>query len=228
MKKIGWKVLVLAVATASGGSIAAHAQYRPERAVEDRDHDGDRDRDDARRSFNQSLYQRGLRQGEWDAEHNARARWPHWNNDRDRRSYEAGYNQGLRDGLNARNKGRYGANNGRYGSGQWGRWGQGAGGRNGHHGHYGQNGRYDQDDQYGTFAGSAQRFGYQDGLNDGLRDRQTGHSFRPTQGDNYKHATRGFSSSLGNKYQYKQYYRQAYADGYQRGYYDNGGGYYGR
>ena len=31
-------------------------------------------------------------------------------------------------------------------------------------------------------------WGYQDGFNDGSRDRATGHSFRPTHDSNYKHA----------------------------------------
>jgi len=221
MKKIGWKVLVLATATAAGGSVLAQAQYRPERpghVFQDRDHDGDHDRDDARRDRNEDLYRQGLRQGRWDAEHNQRAQSRRWNNDRDRRSFEAGYNQGFRDALNAR--ARYGNNNGRFGNGQWGRYGQGAGGRNGRLG--------PNSGQYGSFAASAQRFGYQDGVNDGLKDRQTGHSYRPTHDDSYKDADRGYNSSLGSKDQYKQLYRQAYAEGYQRGYYGNGGGYFGR
>jgi flagellar biosynthesis/type III secretory pathway protein FliH len=60
-------------------------------------------------------------------------------------------------------------------------------------------------------------------LNDGRNDRQSGHSFRPTQDGNYKHADRGYSSGLGDKNQYKQVYRQGYEQGYQQGY--NSGGY---
>ena len=55
-------------------------------------------------------------------------------------------------------------------------------------------------------------------MNDGARDRRTGHSNRPTQDSNYKHADRGYSSSYGNKDYYKQAYRQAYENGYQQGY----------
>jgi hypothetical protein len=55
-------------------------------------------------------------------------------------------------------------------------------------------------------------------LNDGRRDRATGHSFRPTEGDNYKHADRGYYSQLGSRDLYKQEYRQAYTRAYQQGY----------
>ena len=56
----------------------------------------------------------------------------------------------------------------------------------------------------------ARQYGYQDGINDGSRDRRTGHSNRPTQDSNYKHADHGYSSSYGDKNYYKQSYRQAY------------------
>ena len=59
--------------------------------------------------------------------------------------------------------------------------------------------------------------GSQDGLNDGRQDRQTGHSNRPTQGDNYKNATRGFAGGAGQT-AYKASYRQAYLPAYQQGY----------
>lgn len=44
-----------------------------------------------------------------------------------------------------------------------------------------------------------------------------GHSFRPTQDDNYKNAP-GYSSNMGYRQQYKDMYRQAYQQGYQSGY----------
>ena len=67
-------------------------------------------------------------------------------------------------------------------------------------------------------TGNAVQIGYQDGLNDGRNDRVTGHSFRPTQDDNYKDATRGYSSAFGDKQSYKNTYRQGYEQGYQQGY----------
>jgi hypothetical protein len=70
---------------------------------------------------------------------------------------------------------------------------------------------------YGNANSIAQQNGYRDGQNDGVKDRNTGHSFRPTQGDNYKNAP-GYSSSMGDRQQYKDMYRQAYQQGYQLGY----------
>jgi hypothetical protein len=64
----------------------------------------------------------------------------------------------------------------------------------------------------------ARQVGYQDGLADGRSDRATGHSFRPTQDDNYKNASRGYNSSMGDKQTYKNAYREGYARGYPEGY----------
>ncbi|HVZ17613.1 MAG TPA: hypothetical protein VG897_10880 [Terriglobales bacterium] len=70
----------------------------------------------------------------------------------------------------------------------------------------------------GYRGGNARQVGYQDGLNDGRHDRMTGHSFRPTQDDNYKNADRGYSSAFGDKQAYKDTYRVGYEQGYQQGY----------
>jgi len=78
--------------------------------------------------------------------------------------------------------------------------------RDGHNGGYG-NGGYGG---YGNGSSIARQNGYRDGANDGRKDRATGHSFRPTQGDNYKNAP-GYSSS-------KDAYRQSYQQGDQQGY----------
>ena len=82
---------------------------------------------------------------------------------------------------------------------------------------------------------------YRDGLNQGQYDRSSNrrnsykrsawrqgdssygnayrsHSYRPTQGDNYKHADRGYDSRFGNKDGYKQTYRSGYLNGYEQGY----------
>src|SRR5229473_7544955 len=61
----------------------------------------------------------------------------------------------------------------------------------------------------------ARQYGYQDGYNDGLRDRQTGHSFRPTHDDNYRDANRGWDSRMVSSNDYKYAYRQAYSNGYE-------------
>jgi hypothetical protein len=65
---------------------------------------------------------------------------------------------------------------------------------------------------------SARELGYQDGLNDGAYDLRSGHSYRPTHGDSYKHADRGYNPGYGNKNYYKDAYREAYLNGYQQGF----------
>ena len=79
-------------------------------------------------------------------------------------------------------------------------------------------------DSYGNGGYAVERhnahdFGYQDGRNDGERDRYTGHSYRPTHDGNYKHADHGYDPAYGNKQLYRDEYRAAYAEGYERGYY---------
>src|SRR5262249_23569563 len=71
----------------------------------------------------------------------------------------------------------------------------------------------------GTAKGTnkAGRKGNRVGGNTGAREPRTGHSFRPTQGDNYKNAP-GYSSSMGDRQQYKDAYRQSYQQGYPQGY----------
>lgn len=64
----------------------------------------------------------------------------------------------------------------------------------------------------------ARQIGYQDGIADGRSDRASGHSFRPTHDDNYKNASRGYDSSMGDKQTYKNMYREGYAKGYPEGY----------
>lgn len=71
---------------------------------------------------------------------------------------------------------------------------------------------------HGAFGSLAYSQGIQDGKMDGQHDRMTGHSYRPTQDDNYRHADRGYSYSMGNKDAYKQQYRNGYMSGYEQGY----------
>jgi hypothetical protein len=63
----------------------------------------------------------------------------------------------------------------------------------------------------------ATHMGYQDGTNDGSRDRATGHSFRPTQDSHYKHAPEYGHPDI-NRDAYKSLYRDAYVRGYEKGY----------
>lgn len=85
-----------------------------------------------------------------------------------------------------------------------------------------------QNDQYGTRAESnrnlATQNGFQDGANQGLQDRQAGHSSRATKHHDYKEGDRGYSASFGSKEQFKASYRQAYIQGYEKGYSGQGSG----
>ena len=156
---------------------------------------GYHDRDDRR------IYQRGYEEGRSDAQHRRRFN-PDANRYREsddrrayRQGYEAGYNAGRRGhvGWDRDHDNDRDGRNGGYGNGGYGNGG------------------------YGNGSSIARQNGYRDGVNDGRKDRATGHSFRPTQGDNYKNAP-GYSSSMGDRQQYKDAYRQSYQQGYQQGY----------
>ena len=146
-------------------------------------------------------YQQGYREGQQDRTYgNQRAHNHAWANNNDAQAYAAGYRDGY---SSAQANGRWGGYPaGAYNSGYYGQYPNGA---------YGGRG-------YGDIRRQAEQIGYQDGLNDGRSDRNTGHSFRPTHDDNYKHADRGYSSAMGNKQEYKDTYRQGYERGYNEGY----------
>lgn len=164
---------------------------------------GQRDNDD------REAFREGLSQGQSDARHNRRFNPDNnrWRERDDRQAYRSGYERGFQQ-----QGGGY--RNDRDRDGDWDRDGRDRGNAGqGGYGGYGGGG-------YG--ANSARQNGFQDGINDGARDRRSGHSNRPTQDSNYKHADHGYNSSFGDKNYYKQSYRQAYENGYQQGY--NGGG----
>ena len=85
-------------------------------------------------------------------------------------------------------------------------------------------GDHDADDYYRGGRGLffARKFGFEDGFNDGVYDRQSGHSFRPTHSRNYRHADRGFDGRFVSRYAYKDEYRENYVAGYRRGYWRGG------
>ena len=156
--------------------------------------------DDDRQAFRD-----GVQQGRWDAQHrypanyNARGRYREGD---DIRAFQNGYIRGYRE-VNAT-------------------WRRGDGDGDEDDGYYGGNRR-----PSGIYyMNTARSFGSQDGLNDGVNDRRTGHSYRPTHDGNYKHADRGYDRSFGNKNDYKAAYREAYVQAYQNGY--NGGPFYRR
>lgn len=134
-------------------------------------------------------YKDGFEHGRADAQ-SGRGRHPGSDNRDYRSGYDAGYNS-VHD-----NHGYHGG----YPGGSYGNPG---------HGPYGGG--------YGNMGQVARDNGFRDGRNDGARDRATGHSFRPTQGDNYKNAP-GYSSRMGDRQQYKDMYRQAYQQAYREGY----------
>ena len=140
-------------------------------------------------------FNEGFRQGQWDARHNRRFNPDNnrWRERDDRQAFRSGYERGFHEVGGYRGDDR---DRGSYGGGGYGGYGG-----------YGLN--------------AARQNGSQDGLNDGANDRRTGHSFRPTQGDNYKHASHGYIPTYGNKDYYKQAYREAYQSAYAQGY--NGG-----
>lgn len=158
--------------------------------------------DDDRQAFRD-----GYRQGQWDARQGRRADWDdkcRYRENDDRLAFRNGYFRGYRE-VNAgyrRGDGDGDEDDGYY-RGDRGRGGYGNGG----YGNYGFN--------------AARQYGFQDGYNDGLGDRNNGHSFRPTHDRNYKHADRGYDPRFGNINDYRGSYRQAYEQGYQQGY--NGG-----
>jgi hypothetical protein len=160
-----------------------------------------RDNDD------RQAFKEGYNQGKSDARHNRRFDPDNnrWRERDDRQAFRSGYERGFRE------------NGGYYGNGRDRDWD--------HDGDHDRGG-YDRGG-YGGYGGyglnAARQYGYQDGTNDGARDRRTGHSNRPTQDSNYKHADHGYSSSYGDKNYYKQAYRQAYENGYQQGYNSGGG-----
>jgi len=157
-----------------------------------------RDNDD------RQAFKEGYNQGKSDARHNRRFDPDNnrWRERDDRQAFRSGYERGFRE------------SGGYYGNGRDRDWDH-DGDRD--RGGYGRGG-------YGGYGlNAARQYGYQDGINDGARDRRTGHSNRPTQDSNYKHADHGYSSSYGDKNYYKQAYRQAYENGYQQGYNSGGG-----
>jgi opacity protein-like surface antigen len=150
--------------------------------------------DDDRQAFKE-----GYKQGKWDARHDRRfdpddSRYRERD---DRQAYRRGYERGFRE-------------NSGYRGGDWDRDGDRDRDRDW--------GRDRDRGGYGYGLNAARQNGYQDGINDGARDRRTGHSNRPTQCDNYKHADRGYIPTYGNKDYYKQAYREAYYNAYEQGY----------
>src|SRR5437868_3069732 len=159
------KHLVWTLAAVLGGSVGAVSATAQDRDWRDRNNqNGYQD------WSNNRAYQDGMRDGQRDRAQNRSQQYRgRYSNDP---AYQAGYNRGYGE---TRGNGRWdrdrnrAASGGYYGNGGYGNGGYGNGG-------YG-NGGYG----YGRGNNPAQQVGYQDGVTDGSQDRQTGHSFRPTQ-----------------------------------------------
>jgi hypothetical protein len=86
----------------------------------------------------------------------------------------------------------------------------------------GINDRYDRrDDRYrDRYYGyqTARQQGYSYGMNVGAADAQRGQSYDPQRSRYWRNATEGYSSSYGNKGQYKQVFRDAFEQGYREGF----------
>jgi hypothetical protein len=243
MKKIKVILLALAmVATLSALAVAQNRDYRDDNRYQGRDENNDyrgnhrddnnyawgRDRNgDAREYGYHNGYRAGWYQGR--TVRTNRGTYGNWGNgqwgntnyrDDDMNGYQSWmgprgqYKQGYREGYRAGYSDSYYnrraqttiifGQNGR--STPWDPDGDGD-----VHGYPGQGGNYSN--------GNAQRFGYQDGMQAGQRDRSSRHSYRPTEWAAYRDADHGMSTSgYGGSNQYKQEYRQAFMNGYNQGY----------
>ena len=71
-------------------------------------------------------------------------------------------------------------------------------------------------DRYNNYQVARQQ-GYSYGMNVGAADAQRGQSYNPQRSRYWRNATEGYSSSYGNKGQYKQIFRDAFEQGYREG-----------
>ena len=85
---------------------------------------------------------------------------------------------------------------------------------------YRRDDRY-RDRQYGYQT--ARQQGYSYGLSVGAADAQRNQSYSPQRSRYWRNATQGYSSSYGNKGQYKQVFRDAFEQGYRDGFQRYGG-----
>lgn len=91
---------------------------------------------------------------------------------------------------------------------------------------YDQNGRrrdrrYEDDYNNGgsyNLRQTALNAGYNNGIEDGRKDRQRGERYEYRDEGDYQNATRDYSSRLGDRELYRRYFRQGFANGYRDGY----------
>ena len=79
-------------------------------------------------------------------------------------------------------------------------------------------------DRYGTYGGSFQlrqtalNAGYNNGIQEGRKDRSRGDRFDYRDEGDFQRATEDYSSRLGDRELYKRYFREGFANGYEDGY----------
>jgi len=79
-------------------------------------------------------------------------------------------------------------------------------------------------DQYGSFGGSSQlrqtalNAGYNNGIQEGRKDRSRGDRFDYRDEGDYQKATEDYSSRLGDRELYRRYFREGFSNGYEDGY----------
>lgn len=110
-----------------------------------------------------------------------------------------------------------------------GRWDKNNGQRRGND-NYGRNDQYDRNrrgrnwDRYGGYGGNSQlrqtalNAGYNNGVQEGRKDRSRGDRFDYRDEGDYQRATEDYSSRLGDRELYKRYFREGFANGYEDGY----------
>ena len=82
---------------------------------------------------------------------------------------------------------------------------------------YGRDRSWDYRNRQNGFQIARQQ-GYSFGMNVGAADAQRGQSFNPQRSRYYRNADQGYSSSYGNRGQYRQVFRNAFLQGYRDGY----------
>jgi type II secretory pathway pseudopilin PulG len=79
-------------------------------------------------------------------------------------------------------------------------------------------------DRFGTYGGSFQlrqtalNAGYNNGIEEGRKDRRRGDRFDYRDEGDFQKATEDYSSRLGDRELYKRYFREGFANGYEDGY----------
>jgi Ni/Co efflux regulator RcnB len=110
-----------------------------------------------------------------------------------------------------------------------GRWDKNNGQRRGDD-NYRRTDQYDRNrrgrnwDRYGGYGGSFQlrqtalNAGYNNGIQEGRKDRSRGDRFDYRDEGDFQKATEDYSSRLGDRELYKRYFREGFANGYEDGY----------